>query len=113
VPMPAWEPPSPQVKHQTPGAPHRSYSHEKRHRRRQSEPVGPEPGKGGRSGTGGTNTPKAGVGPNEEDLELWQVSSPFASLARGMGGGLSQGLRTKEERRMNSRSVALAMPTRK
>jgi hypothetical protein len=111
--MPAWEPPSPQVKHQSSNGPHRSYSYEKRHRRRQSEPVGPDSGKGSRSGTGGTNTPTTGVGQNEDDLDMWQTSSPFASLARGMGGGLSQGLRTKEDRRKNSRSVALAVPKRK
>jgi hypothetical protein len=40
-------------------------------------------------------------------LDLWQETSPFASLARGLGGGLSRGLRTKEERKKN-KSVAMA-----
>lgn len=38
------------------------------------------------------------VGQHDDDLDLWQAS-PFASLARGLGGGLSQGLRGKEDRR--------------
>lgn len=49
--------------------------------------------------------PPSKVGQHEDDLDLWQAS-PFASLARGLGGGLSQGLRGKEERR-KSRSGAL------
>ena len=38
------------------------------------------------------------VGQHEDDLDLWQAS-PFASLARGLGGGLSRGLRGKDDRR--------------
>lgn len=101
VPMPAWQPPSPNVIQETPSASNRTNSHDKHHRHRQSEPAGPD------SGKGGSNTPKGGVGQHEDDLALWQESSPFASLARGMGGGLSQGLGTREERRKN-RSVAIA-----
>lgn len=101
VPMPSWGPPSPNPDPLR--VPHRSYSHDKSHRRRQSEPAGPA------SGKGDTNTPKAGVGQHEDDLDLWQASSPFASLARGMGGGLSQGLRTNEDRK-KTRSVAIAAP---
>lgn len=102
VPMPpVWESPS---KPETTGLPHRNVSHEKRHRRRQSEPPsGPD--------SSGRNTPtsKTGVGQLQDELDLWQTSSPFASLARGMGGGLSQGLPTKDGRKKN-RTVAIAMP---
>lgn len=98
VPMPAWEPPSPS---EIPGAYNGTHSREKHRRHGQSELAGPE------SGKGGSNTPKGGVGQHEDDLALWQESSPFASLARGMGGGLSQGLGTKEERK-KSRSAAMA-----
>ncbi|KAJ5166162.1 uncharacterized protein N7482_004943 [Penicillium canariense] len=104
VPMPAWEPPSPSTKPEPPGNTHRSASSEKRHRRRQSEPPsGPD--------SSGHNTPttKAGVSQNEDDLVMWQASSPFASLARGMGGGLSQGLRAKDDRK-KTRLVAIAVP---
>lgn len=38
---------------------------------------------------------------NADDLELWR-SSPFASLARGLGGGLSRGLRAKEDKKRTS-----------
>jgi hypothetical protein len=48
-----------------------------------------------------------GLGQAEDDLDMWQESSPFASLARGLGGGLSRGLRTKDERKKN-KSVAMA-----
>ncbi|KAJ5670666.1 uncharacterized protein N7477_006029 [Penicillium maclennaniae] len=82
VRMPPWESPPSHIKPQILKSPHRSYSQEKRHRRRQSEPVGPDSGRGSRSGTGGTNTPKTGVGQNEDDLVMWQTTSPFASLAR-------------------------------
>lgn len=95
VPMPARQLPSPNRKPDKHKAPHRNVSHDKRHRRRQSEPVGPDTNKGD------STDPKAGVGQHVDDLELWQETSPFASLARGMGGGLSQGLGTKEERRKN------------
>lgn len=107
VSMPAWEPPaavSPRVK-ETRAGPHRTNSHDKqRHRRRQSEPAAAGPD------SSGTTTPTArGAGQNQDDLDVWQAASPFASLARGMGGGLSQGLRPKDDRRKN-RSVAIAMP---
>ncbi|KAJ5367979.1 uncharacterized protein N7496_007739 [Penicillium cataractarum] len=106
VPMPpVWESPmSPRTKPETTGLPHRNVSHEKRHRRRQSEPPsGPD--------SSGRNTPtsKTGVGQLQDELDLWQTSSPFASLARGMGGGLSQGLPTKDGRKKN-RTVAIATP---
>ena len=38
------------------------------------------------------------VGQHEDDLDLWQ-GSPFASLARGLGGGLSRGLRAEDKRK--------------
>jgi hypothetical protein len=105
VSMPAWDPPmSPGTKTEAPGLPHRNVSHEKRHRRRQSEPPsGPD--------SSGRNTPtsKTGVSQLQDELDLWQTSSPFASLARGMGGGLSQGLRPKDDRKKN-RTVAIAEP---
>lgn len=105
VPMPAWDTPlSPGTKPENSGLPHRTVSHEKRQRRRQSEPPSSR-------NSSGRNTPtsKAGVGQLQDDLDLWQESSPFASLARGMGGGLSQGLRAKDDRKKN-RSVAIAVP---
>ncbi|GLI77906.1 hypothetical protein PoHVEF18_006202 [Penicillium ochrochloron] len=105
VSMPAWDPPmSPGTKPEAPGLPDRNVSHEKRHRRRQSEPPsGPD--------SSGRNTPtsKTGVSQLQDELDLWQTSSPFASLARGMGGGLSQGLRPKDDRKKN-RTVAIAEP---
>lgn len=102
VSMPTWQPASPVTRQQSPSL-HRSYSHDKRHRRRQSEPVSSE-------SSAKPSTAKGGVGQNEEDLDLWQETSPFASLARGLGGGLSQGLRAKEERRKMNPSVAIALP---
>lgn len=45
------------------------------------------------------------VGQHEDDLDLWQAS-PFASLARGLGGGLSQGLRGKEDRRKSKSATS-------
>ncbi|KAJ5699066.1 hypothetical protein N7462_001071 [Penicillium macrosclerotiorum] len=104
VVLPAWEPSSPRSK---PASPGRTFSHERRHRRRQSEPPGHD-SSGGNTPT--TTRPRAGQTPS--DLDLWQESSPFASLARGMGGGLSQGLRTKEDRK-KQRSVAVTIPKRK
>ena len=41
---------------------------------------------------------EATVGQNEDDLDAWQVS-PFATLARGLGGGLSRGLRVDDKRK--------------
>lgn len=105
VAMPSWEPLSPpQTRVSSPKAHSRSISHDKKHRRRQSEPAGPN--------SGGTSTPRSAVGQNENDLDIWETSSPFASLARGMGGGLSQGLSGRQDRKKN-RSVALATPRRK
>ncbi|KAJ5092567.1 hypothetical protein NUU61_007437 [Penicillium alfredii] len=102
VPMPTWEQPhSPGNEPENSANPHRSHTHDKRHRSRQSDPVAADP-----AGPT-TSTAKVGVGQHEDDLDLWQESSPFASLARGMGGGLSRGLRPKEERRKN-KSVAIA-----
>ncbi|KAL1982484.1 hypothetical protein VTN96DRAFT_1275 [Rasamsonia emersonii] len=37
------------------------------------------------------------VGQSEDDLESWRVS-PFATLARGLGGGLSRGLHGRDDR---------------
>jgi hypothetical protein len=113
--MPPWQPPasasagvSPRVK-ETRAGPNRTVSHEKhsRHRRRQSEPgaAGPES-----SGTITPTTAKGGVGQNHDDLDVWQTASPFASLARGMGGGLSQGLGRHKDDRKKNRSVAIAVP---
>lgn len=48
------------------------------------------------------------VGQHEGDLELWRAS-PFASLARGLGGGLSRGLRGNnhhDRRKTKSTSIA-------
>lgn len=105
VPMPAWDSPmSPGTRPETPGLPHRNVSHEKRHRRRQSEPPS-GPDSSGRK----TPTSNTGGGQLQDELDLWQTSSPFASLARGMGGGLSQGLRPKDDRKKN-RTVAIAAP---
>lgn len=48
------------------------------------------------SGTGaGAGAAEPKVGQHEDDLDMWQVS-PFASLARGLGGGLSRGLRSED-----------------
>lgn len=103
VPMPPWPPSSPSLKEDSPGETPRNPSHDKRYQRRQSEPVGAG------SSKGGAVTPKAGQ--NVDDLELWQESNPFASLARGMGGGLSQGLGSKERRK--GRAVAISTPKNK
>ncbi|KAJ5484767.1 hypothetical protein N7539_004755 [Penicillium diatomitis] len=80
----------------------RVVAREKAHRRRRSEPFSSRE-------SSGRNSPvsKAPVNQAQVDLDAWQASSPFASLARGMGGGLSQGLRSKDERKRN-RSVAIA-----
>ncbi|KAJ6015244.1 hypothetical protein N7540_009835 [Penicillium herquei] len=104
VSMPQWEPTSPQPQpRESPSGPIRPFSHEKRHRRRQSEPSGHN------SSGGNTPTSKNKPGQHDSDLDLWQTSSPFASLARGMGGGLSQGLGAKADRKKN-RSVAITTP---
>ncbi|KAL4977874.1 hypothetical protein BDW66DRAFT_26499 [Aspergillus desertorum] len=44
-----------------------------------------------------------GHGHAEDDLEQWGAS-PFASLARGLGGGLSRGLRGKEDKRKSGKT---------
>ncbi|PLN75819.1 hypothetical protein BDW42DRAFT_32272 [Aspergillus taichungensis] len=54
----------------------------------------------------------ANVGQHEDDLDHWQAS-PFASLARGLGGGLSRGLRAKDERRKSKPTNAAAFVPRK
>lgn len=101
VPMPASKPPSPNLKHDKHKTSHQNPSHDKRHGYRQSEPAGSDTDKRGSA------SPKAGVGQHVDDLELWQESSPFASLARGMGGGLSQGLGLGARDRRKNRSVAM------
>ncbi|KAL4898813.1 hypothetical protein BDV59DRAFT_167575 [Aspergillus ambiguus] len=46
-----------------------------------------------------SDIPAGNVGQHEDDLlDHWQAS-PFASLARGLGGGLSRGLRPKDDKR--------------
>lgn len=92
---------SPGTKEETVGLSHGTSSQEKGHRRRQSEPVGTDPNGKPRS--------VRGTGQHEDDLDLWQTTSPFASLARGLGGGLSQGLRTQDDRK-KIRSVMIAEP---
>ncbi|KKK18443.1 hypothetical protein ARAM_003664 [Aspergillus rambellii] len=47
----------------------------------------------------------------EDELEHWQTS-PFASLARGLGGGLSKGLRGKEDKRKAKSSATTFVPKR-
>ncbi|KAF9884762.1 hypothetical protein FE257_001252 [Aspergillus nanangensis] len=50
--------------------------------------------------------PAGNVGQQEDDLlDHWQ-ESPFASLARGLGGGLSRGLRPKEDKRKKPSSTS-------
>ncbi|KAE8159402.1 hypothetical protein BDV40DRAFT_273314 [Aspergillus tamarii] len=51
------------------------------------------------------------VGQHEDDLDQWHTS-PFASLARGLGGGLSRGLRPKEDRRKSKSSISGFVPKR-
>ncbi|KAL2830232.1 hypothetical protein BDW59DRAFT_22481 [Aspergillus cavernicola] len=50
-------------------------------------------------------------GQHEDDLENWGVS-PFASLARGLGGGLSRGLRGKEDKRKSKTASSTFVPKR-
>ncbi|KAJ6179872.1 hypothetical protein N7519_010333 [Penicillium mononematosum] len=98
VPMPLLEPPSPGFKY-APITQH-SLVRAKHSHRRQSEPVVSTP-------TRKEEPRPKDVGQLDHDLDVWQDSSPFASLARGLGGGLSRGLRTKEDRKKN-KSVTLA-----
>ncbi|EPS28437.1 hypothetical protein PDE_03383 [Penicillium oxalicum 114-2] len=108
APMPVCDPPTTSRVHsdgpEVEAAQRRLAMREKAHRRRQSEPLS------GRESSG-RNSPvaKGGAIQPQVDLDVWQESSPFASLARGMGGGLSQGLRSKDDRKRN-RSVAIAAP---
>ncbi|XHF96551.1 hypothetical protein AWENTII_000178 [Aspergillus wentii] len=70
-------------------------------------PWGPEsPGYESDSGHGDLS-PK--VRQHEDDLDLWQAS-PFASLARGLGGGLSRGLRPKEDKRKAKPATSTFVP---
>lgn len=105
VPMPSWETPSPSPnpnpnRHPGDNASPSRHAHQKHSRRRQSEPTVADPPR--------RDLPKSrvGTGQLEDELDLWQETSPFASLARGLGGGLSRGLRTKEDRKKN-KSVAM------
>ncbi|KAI9370661.1 hypothetical protein BJX61DRAFT_80137 [Aspergillus egyptiacus] len=50
-------------------------------------------------------------GQTDEDLEHWGAS-PFASLARGLGGGLSRGLRGKEDKRKTRAPNSAFVPKR-
>ncbi|KAJ5612162.1 hypothetical protein N7510_005356 [Penicillium lagena] len=77
---------------------------DKRYNRRRSEPA-PVDG-------GPVQLSKLGAGPLEDDLDLWQEASPFASLARGLGGGLSRGLRTTDERRKSKSGSPVAASRR-
>ncbi|CAG8230126.1 unnamed protein product [Penicillium olsonii] len=79
-------------------APHPAVTQAKNSRRRQSEPVVSDPSR--------KPLPPREVSRLEDDMNVWEESSPFASLARGLGGGLSRGLRTKDDRRKN-KSVAV------
>jgi hypothetical protein len=100
VPMPSENPlPSPRANLPAPH-PAIAQAQAKHSRRRQSEPVVVDP-------TRKQPLQPKGLGHAEDDLDMWQDSSPFASLARGLGGGLSRGLRTKDERKKN-KSVAMA-----
>ncbi|KAJ5194435.1 Zinc finger RING-type [Penicillium cf. griseofulvum] len=101
VPMPVLEPVSHGPKDYASVTPH-SIVKAKHSHRRQSEPVG----LGTTRKEAQAPQPK-GVGQSEHDLDAWHDSSPFASLARGLGGGLSRGLQTKEARKKN-KSVAVA-----
>jgi hypothetical protein len=96
--MPLLEPPSPGSKY-TPTT-QSSLVRAKHSHRRQSEPVVLTP-------TRKEEPRPKDVGQLDHDLDVWQDSSPFASLARGLGGGLSRGLRTKEDRKKN-KSVTVA-----
>lgn len=46
----------------------------------------------------GTEHAETKVGQHEDDLDVWQLA-PFASLARGLGAGLSRGLRAEDNQR--------------
>lgn len=97
--MPLLETVSPDPKEYAPITQH-SIVQAKHSHRRQSEPVVLTPAR--------KETPLSkGVGQLEHDLDVWQDSSPFASLARGLGGGLSRGLRTKEDQK-KTKSVTMA-----
>lgn len=78
----------------------RSRRHHYRHQQHRSHSRPSDPSKGPPPPS--DRSPK--VGQHEDDLELWQAS-PFTSLARGLGGGLSQGLRGKEEKRKSRPGV--------
>lgn len=97
--MPLWESVPPGTKEYTPITPP-SLVQAKQSHRRQSEPVALPP-------TRKEELRPKGGGQLDHDLDVWQDSSPFSSLARGLGGGLSRGLRTKEDRKKN-RSVTMA-----
>ncbi|KAJ6008654.1 hypothetical protein N7522_003670 [Penicillium canescens] len=104
APMPSWETPSPSPNpnlHPGDNASPSGHAHQKHSRRRQSEPAVADPPRRDLLKS------RAETGQLEDELDLWQETSPFASLARGLGGGLSRGLRTKEERKKN-KSVAMA-----
>lgn len=98
VPMPLREPVSPGPKEYAPITQH-SLVQAKHSHRRQSEPLALAPSRKE------APSPK-GVGQLEHDLDVWQDSSPFASLARGLGGGLSRGLQTKDRKKNKSVTVA-------
>ncbi|PWY83492.1 WD repeat protein [Aspergillus heteromorphus CBS 117.55] len=70
----------------------------------------PSDGSGSGSSKHGAADPSAAasVGQHEEDLDGWQNASPFASLARGLGGGLSRGLRVKDVERKKSKNTPAA-----
>lgn len=98
LPMPSQEILSPSTREHSP-IPHPTINQAKNSRRRQSEPVVSDPSR--------KPLPPRGPGHPDDNLNVWEESSPFASLARGLGGGLSRGLRTKDDRKRH-KSVAIA-----
>lgn len=99
VPMPV-EITSPPTREPSPVT-HPAIAQAKHSRRRQSEPVASDPSR--------RSLPPRGH--QLDDLDVWEESSPFASLARGLGGGLSRGLRTKDDHKKN-KSIATASNVR-
>lgn len=65
-----------------------------------------------RPGTASTSDRSSKADP-AEDLKGWHTSSTFASLARGLGGGLSRGLRPEEDKRRSRTGTANVSSNRK
>lgn len=96
VAMPSWEPLSPNQKAESASVSPRIHPRDKTKYRRQSEPAVTTPG------VAEIASPSVEAGQHDADLDLWQETSPFASLARGLGGGLSRGLRTEKGKKTKS-----------